>query len=101
MIADPLNDYWKSKLHITNSQIIITNILSQIKQQESQTNNLIINKYTKDNNRYIIEYYIKHLIPITKKYKKRKTKRTNIQVDVKSTNRTTTPQLNKHKYKHK
>ena len=67
--------------------------LSQIKQQESQTNKLIINKYTKDNNRYIIEYYIKHLIPITKKYKKRKTKRTNIQVDVKSTNRTTAPQL--------
>ena len=37
-------------------------------------NKLIINKYTKDNNRYIIKYYIKHLIPIIKKYKKRKTK---------------------------
>ena len=78
MIADLFSNYWKSKLYITNSQIIITNILSQIKQQESQTNKLIINKYVKDNNRYIIEYYIKHLISITKKYKKKKIKRTNI-----------------------
>ena len=38
---------------------------------DPQTNKLINNKYTKDNNRYIIEYYINLLQKNTKKEKQK------------------------------